>query len=83
LKNSVASVRRFRGHPQLFWILCSIAVIGLSLFAQELVDAGLTMGGSSIAILFSLLLGLQTGLQNSFQNLNGSAGLSELPLHGG
>ena len=83
LKNSVASVRRFRAHPQLFWILCSIAVIGLSLFAQELVDAGLTMGGSSIAILFSLLLGLQTSLQNSFQNLNGSAGLSELPLHGG
>jgi len=83
LKNSIASVRRFRGQPQLFWILCSIAVIGLSLFAQELVDAGLTMGGSSIAILFSLLLGLQTSLQNSFQNLNGSAGLSELPLHGG
>jgi Flp pilus assembly pilin Flp len=83
LKNSVASVRRFRGHPQLLWILCSIAVVGLSLFAQELVDAGLTMGGSSIAILFSILLGLQTSLQNSFQNLNGFAALSEPPLHGG
>jgi len=41
------------------WILASINSIGVSLFTEELFNAGLTIGGSSIAILFATLLGLQ------------------------
>ena len=33
--------------------------MGASLFTQELFDANLTIGGSSIAILFAILLALQ------------------------
>jgi O-antigen ligase len=37
----------------------SVAAIGAALFAQELVDAGLTFGGSSLAVLFIALAGVQ------------------------
>ena len=37
----------------------AIAGEGASLFTQELFDANLTIGGSSIAILFAILLALQ------------------------
>jgi O-antigen ligase len=37
----------------------SVASIGAALFAQELVDAGLTFGGSSLAVLFIALAGIQ------------------------
>lgn len=42
------------------WLLASIAGIGTSLFTQELFDAGFALGSSSLAILFSSLLALQT-----------------------
>jgi O-antigen ligase len=64
VKTAASSIRRFRNRPKALWIFCSIAVIGICLFAQELVDAGLTMGGSSIAILFSICLGVQTSFLN-------------------
>jgi O-antigen ligase len=41
------------------WIFASIGGIGACLFTQELFDAGFTIGGSSVAILFATLLGLQ------------------------
>ncbi len=44
------------------WVLGSIAGAGISLFTQELFDANLTLGGSSIAILFATLLGIQVSL---------------------
>jgi hypothetical protein len=43
----------------------SIGGIGVCLFTQELFDAGFTMGGSSLAILFATLLGLQVSLLHS------------------
>jgi O-antigen ligase len=44
------------------WIFGSIAGVGVGLFTQELFDANLVLGGSSVAILFAALLGLQTSL---------------------
>lgn len=41
------------------WMHGAIAGVGISLFTQELFDANLTIGGSSIAILFAILLAVQ------------------------
>jgi len=60
-----STLRRCRHRPELLWIFSSIAAVGICFFGQELVDAGLTMGGSSLAILFATLLGTQTSLRNS------------------
>src|SRR5262249_34924502 len=46
------------------WILGSIAGAGVALFSQELLDATLTVGGRSIAILFACMLALQSVIQN-------------------
>ncbi len=61
LRTSRRSLRRASG-PEQNWILGSIAGAGAALFTQELFDANLTSGGSSIAILFAAMLGLQTSL---------------------
>ncbi len=42
------------------WVLGAIAGAGICLFTQELFDANFTLGGSSMAILFSCLLAIQT-----------------------
>jgi len=41
------------------WLHGTIAGVGVSLFTQEVFDANLTIGGSSIAILFAILLAVQ------------------------
>lgn len=46
------------------WILGSIAGAGVALFSQELFDATLTVGGSSIAILFACMLAFQSIIQD-------------------
>jgi O-antigen ligase len=50
------------------WVQGAIAGAGLSLFTQELFDANLTIGGSSIAILFAILLALQVSLLSQKQS---------------
>jgi O-antigen ligase len=65
LKTSVKSMRRFSQNLENRWMFGSIGSIGVCLFTQELVDAGFTMGGSSLAILFATLLGLQVSLLQS------------------
>jgi|GEM_PF-4808485 len=41
------------------WVWITIGSVGLCLFTHELFDAGFTVGGSSMAILFATLLALQ------------------------
>jgi O-antigen ligase len=65
LKTSIKSIRRFSQNPENRWMFGSIGGIGVCLFTQELFDAGFTMGGSSLAILFATLLGLQVSLLHS------------------
>jgi O-antigen ligase len=72
LRTATSTLRRCVQQPELLWIFSSIAAVGMCFFGQELVDAGLTMGGSSIAILFATLLGLQTSLRNSLDDLTPS-----------
>jgi len=67
VRSAVTSIKRFSNRPRELWVFSSVAIIGICLFSQELFDAGLTMGGSSMAILFSLLLGLQTNLRNALE----------------
>jgi O-antigen ligase len=62
---AVRTLRRSYADPELAWIFACIACVGACFFAQELFDAGLTLGGSSIAILFVTLLSVQTGLESS------------------
>lgn len=73
LRTSTSTLRRCVQQPELLWIFSSIAAVGVCFFGQELVDAGLTTGGSSMAILFATLLGLQTSLRNSLIDLTPSA----------
>jgi len=65
VRTSVRTMRQFAHRPALLWVFSSIAVTGVCFFSQELVDAGLTMGGSSLAILFATLLAVQTSLRDS------------------
>jgi O-antigen ligase len=44
------------------WILAASGGAGIALFTQELFDAGLVIGGSSIALLFACLLAMQASL---------------------
>lgn len=67
VRTSVRTVRQFAQRPALLWVFSSIAVTGVCFFSQELVDAGLTMGGSSLAILFATLLAVQTSLRDSLE----------------
>jgi O-antigen ligase len=62
LRNSFASLRSCTMNKHYLWLFSSITCIGLTLFAQELFDAGLTIGTSSVAILFATLLGIQTSV---------------------
>jgi O-antigen ligase len=56
---------RGNGEKDFRWAHGAIAGAGVSLFTQELFDANLTVGGSSIAILFATLLGLQVSLSSA------------------
>jgi O-antigen ligase len=59
LKTTIRSMRRFSQNLENRWMFGSIGSIGVCLFTHELVDAGFTIGNSSIAILFVTLLSLQ------------------------
>lgn len=61
LRRSWKSIRA-PSSPAHRWILAAIGGVGVSLFAQELFDASLVMGGSSIALLFACLLAMQGSL---------------------
>jgi O-antigen ligase len=61
-KTAQKSLSNCSEEGDLKWILGSVAAVGASLFAQELVDANMTIGGSSVAILFATLLSLQVNL---------------------
>lgn len=47
------------GTPMQRWIVACAGSAGILLYSQELVDAGLTIGSSSIAVLFATLLAMQ------------------------
>jgi O-antigen ligase len=59
--NSKRSLRRVTALESR-WLLASVAGIGTGLFTQELFDAGFVLGSSSLSILFSSLLALQTAI---------------------
>jgi O-antigen ligase len=61
IKSSWRSARCAR-EPEHCWISAAIGGAGVALFTQELFDAGLVVGGSSIALLFASLLAVQSSL---------------------
>jgi O-antigen ligase len=67
LRRSFESLRLCVVNRRYLWIFSSITCIGIALFAQEFFDAGLTIGTSSVAILFATLLGIQTSLVNALR----------------
>ncbi len=64
LRISAASLRQNSTKLKHYWIFASIAYFGASLFGQELFDAGVTIGASSITVMFNMLLGIQISLRN-------------------
>jgi O-antigen ligase len=66
LRTAYNTGRNTTGKP-LRWVHGAIAGAGVSLFTQELFDANLTMGGSSLAILFAAFLGLQVSLHSKVE----------------
>ena len=73
LKTASRATRR-SADESLRWVHGTIAGVGVSLFTQELFDANLTIGGSSIAILFAILLAVQVSSSDISCNAPSPAG---------
>ena len=66
LRISLDTLRRgVSAGREYYWIFAAIACVGICLFGQELVDAGFTVGGSSMAVLFVTLLAIQTSTRDT------------------
>lgn len=64
LRTGVRSMRETRSSAIFQWASSAITAVAVAFFAQELFDAGLTLGASSLSILFATLLGMQVSLLN-------------------
>jgi len=59
-RTSISSLRgELRGTPRWF-VLAGISAVGTCFFLQELFDAGFVAGGSSLAVVLAILLGVQS-----------------------
>jgi hypothetical protein len=77
LKTTIKGLRENSNNPVNRWVLGSIGAAGACLFAHEFFDAGFTIGGSSIAILFATLLAIQVCmLRNSASDGPGTISLA-------
>jgi O-antigen ligase len=62
VRTSISGLRgELRGTPRWF-VLAGIAAMGTCFFLQELFDAGFVAGGSSLAVVLAVLLGVQSRL---------------------
>lgn len=56
------ALRREQAASPRWFLAASVAGIGVCFFTQELFDAGFTVGGSSLAVMFAVMLGVQASL---------------------
>lgn len=64
LRTGARSIREARSNADFRWAYSAITAVAAAFFAQELFDAGLTLGASSLSILFATLLGMQVSLMS-------------------
>jgi O-antigen ligase len=62
--NSLRILRAEVAGSSRWFVASGVAAMGICIFTQELFDAGFTVGGSSTAVLFAVLLGTQAAMRS-------------------